>query len=94
MECWADMEDDIQMDGDLNIAERTSNTCGDWSVVDKKKKRRKGFYYKDIILKCNGCGNRFVFEAMKQMVYETRGWVQPKNCPECIKMRNQIVKKI
>ena len=37
----------------------------------------------DIEIKCQDCGNKFVFSANEQRFYEEKGYVPPKRCKSC-----------
>ena len=38
-------------------------------------------------LKCQNCGQEFVFTAGEQKFYQDKGFEPPKRCPECRKKR-------
>ena len=37
----------------------------------------------DIKIKCQDCGNTFVFSVKDQIFYEENGYVPPKRCKSC-----------
>ena len=37
----------------------------------------------DIKIKCQDCGNEFVFTARDQKFYEEKGYIPPKRCKSC-----------
>ena len=38
---------------------------------------------KDIKIKCQDCGNEFIFSASEQKFYEEKGFIPPKRCRLC-----------
>lgn len=43
--------------------------------------------YEDTELTCADCGNNFLFSATDQEFYASRGYQNPKRCPECREQR-------
>lgn len=39
--------------------------------------------YADKILKCEKCGEDFVFPCGEQKFFEEKGFIPPKKCPKC-----------
>jgi Probable zinc-ribbon domain len=39
--------------------------------------------FRDLMLKCAGCGADFYLQASEQLFYFRRGLAMPKRCPEC-----------
>lgn len=39
--------------------------------------------YKDAKIKCQDCGNEFIFSANEQKFYEEKGFIPPKRCRSC-----------
>lgn len=37
----------------------------------------------EITIKCQDCGNEFVFSVAEQKFYKEKGFVQPKRCKSC-----------
>jgi ribosomal protein S27E len=38
---------------------------------------------KDVKIKCQDCGNEFVFSTAEQKFYEEKGFIPPKRCRLC-----------
>lgn len=45
--------------------------------------------FADKNLSCADCGEAFVFTAKDQEFYASRGFTEPKRCPECRRMRKE-----
>ena len=49
---------------------------------------------KDIVLKCNQCGNEFIFTINDQEFFEKNGWnTIPKKCRPCRTERKRLKQK-
>lgn len=44
--------------------------------------------YEDIKIKCQDCGEEFIFTANEQIFYKEKGFIPPKRCKDC-----RIIKK-
>ena len=46
----------------------------------------------DIKIKCQDCGEEFVFLAQEQKFYEEKGLALPKRCRQCRQIRKERMK--
>lgn len=53
----------------------------------RKVKTSDGREYQDRIRICEGCGNRYVWNAEDQIYYFDKNLIPPKRCPRCIAKR-------
>lgn len=48
---------------------------------------------KDMRIKCQDCGETFIFTENEQRFYEERGFLPPKRCKECRQARKAKVQR-
>lgn len=47
----------------------------------------------DMKIKCQDCGQEFIFSSNEQKFYEEKGFVPPKRCKKCRNARKYKIKK-